>query len=281
MEPLYQKLRPKTLSEVVSHSKLVGPKGILSKAAEQKQFFSFILYGNPGVGKTTIALSFAAESGLEYRLFNASSDDKNYLKQILEVTNFLEIILIVDEIHRMNNNIQEVLLPYLEQGKIYLIGLTTLSPYHAVNIAIRSRCQIFELKDLTANDIIVLLERAIKDLDVLVEDGVFKAIARLSNNEARSALNLLELLLIDNPKKITLTSLNNIAPESNMLLDKNQDYYYELLSALQKSIRGSDVDAALYYLAKLIILGDLKIIIRRLLVIVYEDIGLANPNLPL
>ncbi|MDR2867058.1 MAG: AAA family ATPase [Acholeplasmatales bacterium] len=281
MEPLSYFLRPTQFNDIVSHQHLIGPEGIFRKMIASKKYFSFILYGNPGVGKTTIAKCFCLESKEDYYLFNASTDDKNKLKQILDVTYYHSIILIVDEIHRMNNNIQEVLLPYLEAGKVYLIGLTTLSPYHAVNIAIRSRCQIFELKDLLKQDIITLLQRAVKDLALNIEEGVFEAIAQVSNNEARSALNLLETLLVLDDKNLTLSNLTKITLKPNILLDKNQDYYYELLSALQKSIRGSDVDASLYYLAKLITLGDLKIIQRRLMVIAYEDIGLANPNIGL
>jgi len=280
-EPLSYRMRPKQLNEVVGHKYLCSNTGILTNMIKKNSYYSFILYGPPGVGKTTIAKCFCSESNKENYWFNASTDDKKKLQNILSSTDYGQIILVVDEIHRMNNNIQEVLLPYVENGKVILIGLTTLSAYQAVNIAIRSRVQIYELKELDNEDIIILLKRALRDVTFSYDEKVLYTISSISNNEARSALNILEAMLIYDDKSLTLDTLKLVSGKHNLALDKNQEHYYELLSAMQKSIRGSDVDAALYYLAKLIILGDLKIILRRLMVIAYEDIGLANPNMGL
>jgi putative ATPase len=266
---------------MVGHDFLIGENGILRQCLRTKHYFSFLLAGNPGVGKTTIALNFVQETGCEGFLFNASTDNKAKLKDILLHTQYSDVFLIIDEIHRMNNDIQETLLPWLETGKVYLIGLTTLSPYQAVNIAIRSRCLVYQLPDLTEQEVTLLLQRAIAVNPIPVEEGAISLLVQRSNHEARTALNLLEGALILDEKHLTKANILAVSDQQSLNLDANQDHYYDLLSALQKSIRGSDVDAALYYLAQLIILGDLKIILRRMLVICYEDIGLANVNMGL
>ena len=191
------------------------------------------------------------------------------------------MLLIIDEVHRLNKDKQDLLLSYIESGLITLIGLTTSNPYHKINPAIRSRCQIFELHELSTDDIIIGLKKATKYLkDIEVSDDGYKFIATSSSGDFRSALNLLEVsYYATNDHKITIDVLKNIHSKPVFFHDNSEDGHYDALSALQKSIRGSDVDASLHYLARLIETGDLDSIYRRLSVIVYEDIGLANSGL--
>ncbi|MDR2822243.1 MAG: replication-associated recombination protein A [Acholeplasmatales bacterium] len=281
MEPLASKLRPTKFEDILGEEHLIGKNGILTNMINKKSFFSFILYGPPGCGKTTIAKVFANSSKLEFFIFNASTDNKATLKSIIETSHFYEVLLIIDEIHRMKSDVLDYLLPFMENGKIIVIGLTTSNPYMAINIAIRSRCHIYEVKKLSDSNIKDAIKRAIKYIDrgfILNEDGL-NTIVRFSNSEIRTALNIVEgvsLVLEDNATITPLIIRENLGLET-LDLDDSDTHYYELLSALQKSIRGSDVDAALHYLARLITLGDLKSILRRLMVIAYEDIGLANP----
>src|SRR5690625_4522992 len=283
MEPLANRLRPKKFSQVVGQNHLVGKDGVLSKMLEKNKYLSFVLYGPPGTGKTTIANIFAKESNMEYYSFNAATDNKSRLLDILDVTNFNNILIIVDEVHRMNKDIQDVLLPFLENGKVIMIGLTTNNPYHSINYDIRSRFNVYELNPFKDEDIKSVLIKALKliEIDFSINEDAFNYIISYSNNDIRSAINLLETasLYLKDGSVLTTTILSKAGARANIALDKNQDNYYLLLSALQKSIRGSDVDASLHYLAKLIKLGDLKSINRRLLVITYEDIGLANPQM--
>ena len=189
------------------------------------------------------------------------------------------IVLIMDEIHRLNKDKQDLLLPYLENGIITLIGLTTSNPYHSINPAIRSRCQLFELKELYIDDIIIALKRGISYLEnIKIDDDSVNYIANLSGGDVRYAYNFLEVAYYSSEDgDITLDSLKSIGNKPSLYIDKNEDGYYDVISALQKSIRGSDVNAALHYLARLLVAEDLDIIYRRLSVIAYEDIGLANP----
>ena len=193
------------------------------------------------------------------------------------------MVLVMDEIHRLNKDKQDLLLPKLESGLITLIGMTTSNPYHAINPAIRSRCQIFELKELETEEIIEGLHRAIKHSDlegITIEEDTINYIATLSGNDLRFAYNLLEIAFYSSKdKNITIDHIKKINNKPAFFHDKNQDGYYDVLSAFQKSIRGSDVDAALHYLARMIEAGDLDSIYRRMSVIAYEDIGLANPSI--
>lgn len=283
MEPLAHKMRPLSFDDVIGQNHLIGENGILRKMIENKKILSFILYGPPGTGKTTIANIFAKESEMETYFFNASTDNKKMLQDILDVTNFNNILLIVDEVHRMNKDIQDVLLPYVENGKVSLIGLTTNNPYYAVNYAIRSRVNIYEITEFSDDDIKKAIIRALSfiDIDITINEEAYSYIIRFSNKDIRSAINILEsaTLYLNDGDTLTQTILNKVAGKVNQSLDKDSDNYYLLLSALQKSIRGSDVDASVHYLARLLTLGDLKSIIRRLLVIAYEDIGLAQPQM--
>ncbi|WP_025724676.1 AAA family ATPase [Acholeplasma granularum] len=283
MEPLASRMRPKSFKDVYGQDHLLSKDGVLTKMLEKKKYLSFILYGPPGTGKTTIANLFSYSSGLDTYFFNASTDNKAKLKDILDMTAYHNVLIVVDEIHRMKTDIQDYLLPFLESGKAVMIGLTTLNPYQSINLAIRSRCHLYEIKSLSDEDIKSAILAAIPYLDneVILTDDAVSAIIRASNHEIRSALNILESasLVVDDGKKITSNIIRKLAGKPQLSLDDHEDHYYEMLSALQKSIRGSDVDASLHYLARLITLGDLEVIVRRLIVIAYEDIGLANPTM--
>ena len=281
MEPLAIKLRPKKLSDVIGQTHLIGKDKVLSNLVKNNKLFSMILYGKPGIGKTTIATAITEELGLKYRMLNAVINNKKDFDIVVEEAKMYgELVVIMDEIHRLNKDKQDLLLPYLENGLIILIGMTTSNPYHSINPAIRSRCQIFELKELTSNDIIIALNRAIKELkDIKIDEDCINYIANISSGDLRYAYNLLEVAYYSTDKNITLNSIKNISNKPNFFHDKNGDGYYDVISAFQKSIRGSDVDAALHYLARLIEAEDLDIIFRRMSVIAYEDIGLANPNI--
>ena len=281
-EPLANKIRPNKLSDVIGQSHIIGPNMILTNLVNNKKIFSMILYGPPGVGKTSIANAIINELGLKNRFLNATLNNKKDFEIVFEETKIYgNIVLVVDEIHRLNKDKQDLLLPMLENGKITLIGLTTSNPYHKINPAIRSRCQIFELKSLTKEEIINGLEKALKQLDnVKINKDALKLIANISNGDFRYAINLLEVAYYSSSDKIiTIDLIKSINPKASSSMDKDSDGYYDVLSAFQKSIRGSDVNASLHYLARLISMGDLDSIYRRMTVIAYEDIGLANPNM--
>lgn len=281
MKPLAYRIRPQKFEDVFGQDHLVGKDGVLVSMLEKKKLLSFILYGPPGTGKTTIAQLFAEKSGLDYYFFNASTDSKAKLKSIIDTTSYHDILIVIDEIHRMKTDIQDYLLPFMENGNATVIGLTTLNPYQSINMAIRSRCHLYEVKSLTEDS----MEKAILnglqalDVDFRIEKSALAAIIRYSNHEIRTALNILESasLVLSDGDLLTPQIVYRVAGKINHDLDDHEDHFYDLLSALQKSIRGSDVDASIHYLARLITLGDLQSIVRRLLVIAYEDIGLANP----
>ena len=280
MEPLALKLRPKKLEDVIGQNDLIGENKVLSNLVKNKKLFSMILYGKPGIGKTTIAVAIAEELGLKYRMLNAVINNKKDFDIVVEEAKMYgELVVIMDEIHRLNKDKQDLLLPYLESGLIILIGLTTANPYHSINPAIRSRCQIFELKELTSDNIKKALNRAIKTelTDIKIDKNSIEYISEISSGDLRYAYNLLEVAYYSSNKKVTIENLKSISNKPNLFHDKNGDGYYDVISAFQKSIRGSDVDAALHYLARLLEAEDLDIILRRMTVIAYEDIGLANP----
>ncbi len=282
MELLANTSRPTKLKDVIGQDELVGQNGILTNLVKNEKIFSMILYGKPGTGKTSIAMALVQELGLSYRLLNATINNKSDFDIVIEEAKMNGgMILIMDEIHRLSKDKQDLLLPYVESGLITLIGLTTANPYYSINPAIRSRVQIFELKDLTEDALIKGLKKASKTLENLaIDNASLKYIAGLANGDFRSALNTLEMAYyISEDKKITVELLKKIADKPVLYTDKNGNGHYELLSALQKSIRGSDVNASIYYLAMLLEIGDLDSIFRRLSVIAYEDIGLANPGI--
>lgn len=280
MELLADKLRPKCLDDVIGQKHLVSKGKVLYNLVKNKKLFSMILYGNPGIGKTSIACAIVSELGVRFRMLNAVVNNKSDFDVVIEEAKMYgEMVLIVDEIHRMNKDKQDILLPLLENGLIILIGLTTSNPYYKINPAIRSRCQIFELHNLEYEDIVEGLNKAKGALPKLkIEDDAISRIAALSSGDFRSALNLLEVAYYSSPKfYVTLDVINSINAKPAVIGDMNESGHYDLISAFQKSIRGSDPDAALYYLGRLITIGDLDIIYRRMSVIAYEDIGLANP----
>lgn len=283
-EPLAIKLRPKCIKEIVGQQHLVGKDKIIYNMLKNNKLFSMILYGKPGIGKTTIASAIVNELNLRYRMLNAVINNKNDFDIVIEEAKMYGgMIVIMDEIHRLNKDKQDLLLPYLESGLITLIGMTTSNPYHKINPAIRSRCQIFELHELTEDDIEIALKRACKSefLDgIKIKPKEIKHISHLSSGDLRFAYNLLEVAYYFNAEhNITEEVLKSINSKPVFFHDKNEDGHYDVISAFQKSIRGSDVNAALHYLARLIEAEDLDIIYRRMSVIAYEDIGLANPSM--
>jgi len=284
MEPLAIRMRPKRILDVVGQQHLIGEGQILYNLVKNERIFSMILYGKPGIGKTTIACAIVEELGLKHRMLNAVINSKKDFDVVIEEAKMYgSMIVIMDEIHRMNKDKQDLMLPYLESGLITLIGMTTSNPYHKINPAIRSRCQIFELKELDHNDIIFALKRCIDSgclPDIKADEDSINYISKCSGGDLRFAYNLLELAYYSTSDFcINIDLLKKINNKPTSFYDNNEDGHYDVISAFQKSIRGSDVNASLYYLACLIEAGDLDIIYRRMTVIAYEDIGLANPNM--
>ena len=290
-QPLAYRMRPTCLEEVVGQQHLVAPGKIIARMIAAKQLSSIILYGPPGIGKTSIASAIAGTTKYAFRTLNAATDTKKELQIVIEEAKMSgTVILLLDEIHRLDKPKQDFLLPHLENGRVILIGATTENPYIAINPAIRSRTQIFELIPLTPEEIHQALKRALTDetkglgnYDVEITDGAMHTLTHFSNGDVRSSLNALELAVKSTPEnedgKIIITEeiAGNCLQRKVFAHDKNGDQHYDVISAFQKSIRGSDVDAALHYMARLIEAGELITLIRRLLVIAYEDIGLANP----
>lgn len=283
-KPLALILKPKSLNDIVGQTHLIGEGKILTNMVKNKKLFSMIIYGNPGIGKTSIANAIVNDLNCDYRFLNATLNNKQDLSIVIEEAKMLDgLVLIMDEIHRMNKDKQDLLLPCLESGLITLIGMTTSNPYHKINPAIRSRCQIFKLEPLTDKDIKKGLEKAIKSKelkDIKIDNDTLEYISSISGGDLRFALNLLEVSYYFNKDhQVDIDIIKNICNKPNFFHDKNESGHYDVLSGLQKSIRGSDVDASLHYLARLLLAEDLDSIYRRLSVICYEDIGLANPSL--
>ena len=290
-EPLASRMRPKNIDEIISQQHLVGPRGIIRRMVETKRLSSMIFYGPPGIGKTSIAKAISGSTAYKFRQLNAVTNTKKDMQLVVEEAKMSgQVILLLDEIHRLDKAKQDFLLPHLENGKIVLIGATTSNPYHAINPAIRSRAQIFELYPLDQDDIKVALIRAIEDdsrglasYHPHIDEDAIEYFSTQSQGDVRSALNALELAVLsadeDNGERhVTLTDAQDCLQKGAFVSDKDGDMHYDVMSAFQKSIRGSDVNAALHYLARLIAAGDLPTIVRRLLVISYEDIGLASPG---
>ncbi|WP_414841087.1 replication-associated recombination protein A [Enterococcus saccharolyticus] len=291
-QPLAYRMRPRTLDEVVGQRQLVGERKIIRRMVEAKMLSSMILYGPPGTGKTSIASAIAGSTRYAFRMLNAATDTKKDLQIVAEEAKMSgTVILLLDEVHRLDKTKQDFLLPHLESGKIIMIGATTENPYITINPAIRSRTQIFEVFPLQEADILQAIDQALHDKErglgefpvTLAEDARLH-LSRATNGDLRSALNGLELAVKSTPPQedgsiqLTRAIIEECVQRKALTHDKDGDAHYDVISAFQKSIRGSDVDAALHYLGRLVEAGDLAIICRRLMVSGYEDVGLANPN---
>lgn len=291
-EPLAFRMRPTTIDEIVGQKEIIGKQTSLYKMIKNGYVPSMLLYGEPGIGKTSIAHAIAGTTKIPFIALNATTSGKKDVEMVVDETRITgKVILFLDEIHRFNKAQQDYLLPHVENGSIILIGATTENPFHDVNPAIRSRCgQIKQLTRLTSEDIYELLQRAIHDekkglgkLSIQISDDQLSKIASGSGGDARKSLTLLESIVYSSNKEndtyiIVDEIIDDLIGNVGVYGDKKGSNFYNLLSSLQKSIRGSDVDASIYYLAHLLETGDLVAVNRRLLVIAFEDIGLADTS---
>lgn len=289
MSNLATRMRPQKIEDVIGQEHLTAPDKILGRMVAAKQMSSIILYGPPGTGKTSMASALSGSLNIPFEYFNASTDDKKKLQTIAKEAEKQPVILLLDEIHRLDKPKQDFLLPYTENGQIILVGATTENPYISINPAIRSRATLLEIKSVTAEAIADLLEQSLtkdsvlKDYKVNVSRDTLLFIAKNTDGDVRKALNSFELAILSTPADqdtVTITTpvMEEILQKKVLADDKDGSEHYNLLSAFQKSIRGSDVNASLHYLARLILSGDLIGICRRLSICAFEDIGLANPT---
>ena len=286
-QPLADKIRPKTLDDVVGQQHLLGPNGLLRRVIESGNIPNLIFYGPSGVGKTTVASIIAKQTERKLYHLNATTAGIADIKAIIdELDTFLApngALVYLDEIQYFNKKQQQSLLEFIETGKMTLIASTTENPYFYIYNAILSRCTVFEFKPIEARDMQKAVERAfslaIGDREIPVEDGVAAHIAQAVGGDVRKALGAVELLVLGvGEQGVTLADAQQAAQRSNMRYDRDGDSHYDILSAFQKSIRGSDPDAALHYLARLLEAGDMISAARRMLVIAAEDVGLAYPQ---
>ena len=293
--PLANRVRPNTLAEFVGQEHLLGEGKILRQLILADQVPSMIFWGPPGVGKTTLAKIIASTTKANFIIFSAVTSGIKEIKEVMEQAeknrlNGLKTILFVDEIHRFNKAQQDAFLPYVEKGSIILIGATTENPSFEINSALLSRCKVFVLQALTEDNIVSILKQAIKDkkgfgnITVKIDDKFLKSIAVYANGDARTSLNMLEMVLLNSPKKNETIAVNeNIIKQclnqKTLRYDKNREEHYNLISALHKSMRNSDPQAAIYWLTRMLVGGeDPLYIARRLIRFASEDIGLADPN---
>lgn len=296
--PLADRMRPSTLDEIVGQEHLLSPTGLLRRMIQADRLYSIILYGPPGTGKTSIAHVIAHTTQSEFQQINATTAGKADMKKVVD--NALQqiqehdkgTVLFIDEIHRFNKAQQDYLLPYVENGTIVLIGATTENPYFEVNGALLSRSRIFELKPLSTQNIIDLLTRTIKDTTnglgneaIYTTNDVLEYLANIVDGDVRQALNALELAVETTDydetgfKVITKEIISECTQKRIMRFDKNGDNHYDFISAFIESMKHSEVDATLYYLARMIEAGeDPKYVARRILVSAYRDISLADPH---
>lgn len=290
-QPLAYRMRPNHIDDIIGQDLLVGEGKIIRRMVTAKQLSSMILFGPPGTGKTSMAHAIAKSLQITTRMLNAVTDRKKDMEIVVEEAKMSgQLVLILDEVHRLDKGKQDFLLPHVESNLITLIGCTTSNPYHSINPAIRSRVHLFELHALSPDNIREAIERALQDeevgyghMHVEITEEAMEHFAHSANGDLRSALNGLELAVSSTPPKdgvihVSLTDAEECMQKKSFSHDKGGDAHYDVLSAFQKSIRGSDVDASLHYLGRLIEAGDLDSIARRMIVIAYEDIGLANPQ---
>lgn len=291
--PLASRMRPQSFDDFVGQEHLIGKGRILRNMIEQDRLTSMIFWGPPGVGKTTLATIIANQTKAEFVEYSAVTGGTKEVKDIMATAEKRRqagrrTILFVDEIHRFNKAQQDAFLPYVEKGSITLVGATTENPSFEVNSALLSRCKVFTLMGLSSEDIIKLLKRAVKvgfpDLKISISDQVYSAIAQYSNGDARTALNTLEAAVaegITSPGNSTISSevLSECISRRSLLYDRDGEEHYNIISALHKSMRNSDPDAAIYWLARMLDGGEDPIYIsRRLIEFAGDDVGLADPN---
>jgi putative ATPase len=290
--PLALRMRPTHVDQVIGQQHLVGDGKIINRMVQADRLASMILFGPPGTGKTSMAYAITKSLNIPMKMLNAVTDRKKDMEIVVEEAKMTgHVVLLLDEVHRLDKAKQDFLLPHLENNLITLIGCTTSNPYHSINPAIRSRCHLFELHALQPKDIEVAINRALTDEtngygseNISMSDDALEHFSRSSNGDMRAALNGLELAISSTPQNenkqiiIDLEVAEECMQKKSFSHDKGGDAHYDVLSAFQKSIRGSDVDASLHYLGRLIEAGDLDSIARRMIVIAYEDIGLANPQ---
>lgn len=275
MKNLANELRPKTLDDIIGQESVVE---LLKRVARDKIYSSFIFFGESGTGKTSAAVALANDLGLKYDYFNASVNSKAELITMLADND----VLIIDEIHRLNKDKQDILLSYLEFDKIIIYATTTENPYFRVNPALRSRMQILQFTKLSEQEMFEGIKHNLKKHfpDYQMDESTIKVFVKLSNGDYRSCLNNLQILtLMTKNKQISLDDIKKFVPNISFYSDENSSAHYNNLSAFHKSLRGSDVDAALYYGAIIVKSGDLQGLFRRLIACSYEDVGLADPNL--
>ncbi|OQB44587.1 MAG: Replication-associated recombination protein A [Parcubacteria group bacterium ADurb.Bin159] len=288
IRPLADRMRPKSLLDFFGQEEIVGPEKLLRKAIEKDEVPSMIFWGPPGSGKTTLAYIIAQQTKSEFEQISAVSSGLKDLRAIIKKAKEAKeknkkTILFIDEIHRWNKSQQDALLPLIEEGVITLIGATTENPSFEVVSPLLSRCHIFVLKPLAKSHLIKIIKRAIKDkenglgnLNIKINDKIIETIAEVSNGDARVALNILEYA-VSVSENITLDVIKDALQKSYLFYDKNGEEHYNIISALHKSLRGSDANAALYWLARMIEAGeDPLYIARRLIRFACEDVGLAN-----
>ena len=296
--PLAARLRPRTLDEVVGQQHIIGKNTLLYRAISADKISSVIFYGPPGTGKTTLAKVIAGTTSSEFTQINATAAGKKDMEDVVAKAKEImgmygkRTILFVDEIHRFNKGQQDYLLPFVEDGTVILVGATTENPYFEVNGALISRSIIFELKPLEAEDIKTLILRAVEDkergmgaYDAAIEEDALEFLSDFSDGDARRALNAVELGVLttnrgaDGKIRLTLDVVKECIQKRGMRYDKTGDNHYDVISAFIKSMRGSDPDAAVYYLARMLESGeDIKFIARRIMICASEDVGMADPN---